>query len=397
MLHHFQETHGRLREWHRSMAAMPREAQDLEICNIFGGGCCSRVEVGRKTARSTSTTQTTSISAEAGEASENDTVATSVSPEPSPKRKACGSKMPLHQRAPPNKRSASSPGSSCQTTSSEPTEKISKASSAASAQDMHRKPRRKYKKRARGGKRGPKVELRGIISDVGEFVCRESAKRFFRVGVSRIQRVLEGRPDRRHKGYRLPNNHAVFAPQLSVCRSFLTHVWNFWAEGLPDRFHMATRGNIDKSLAIGDVHVPLPNLDLKDHNDEPDSDEALEVQERAIAAAALHISLKDASAGGLSMEGPSLHRGPCRYLGVLRPVMLYATLSRWCAERNSNCPGFTTFLRSLKEAKPMLKFRKAAGQHASCTICAHFKKLLTTRMPPTHGTRCSRTIASTYS
>ena len=106
-----------LREWHRSMAAMPREAQYLEICNIFGGGCCSRVEVGRKTARSTSSTQTTSISAEAGEASENDTVATSVSPEPSPKRKACGSKMPLHQRAPPNKRSASSPGSSCQTTS----------------------------------------------------------------------------------------------------------------------------------------------------------------------------------------------------------------------------------------------------------------------------------------
>ena len=61
----------------------------------------------------------------------------------------------------------------------------------------------------------------------------------------------------------------------------------------------------------------------------------------------------------------------------MRPVALYATLCHWCRDRgHAPVPSFTTFLRALGQAKPYLKFRKAAGEHANCDACIAFTKLL---------------------
>ena len=76
------------------------------------------------------------------------------------------------------------------------------------------------------------------------------------------------------------------------------------------------------------------------------------------------------------LTGTSGGRAPCRYIGVIRPVALFAMLGEWCAARSLPCSGFSTLLRALVSAKKYIKFRKSAGQHANCEVCVEFKKAL---------------------
>ena len=138
--------------------------------------------------------------------------------------------------------------------------------------------------------------MQGVVTDEPGFVCVKAAQAFLGVGYKRVRRVLVGEADGRRRGNRLPNSHPVYAPSRMICKQFLSLIWNFLAEGLPDRFAVAA-----DELRHGD----------------------LETQDREIAASALHIFLKEASARHTGLEGPALGRGPCRFLGVVPACELY--------------------------------------------------------------------------
>ncbi len=170
---------------------------------------------------------------------------------------------------------------------------------------------------------------------------------------------------------RLDHDHPVFAPQAAACLRFLNHCWHLFAEGLPDRFSMAKHDGCSKSLTLGTSDNPKPTrLEL-----ESDAEDSGEEDERSISALALHIQTAQ-EAGAQGLRGPALGNAPCRYIGVIRPVMLFHLLGEWCSSRGLECPGFSTFLRVLWKARPWIKLRKCAGQHANCEACVYFKTAL---------------------
>ena len=185
---------------------------------------------------------------------------------------------------------------------------------------------------------------------------------FVRHDAQEVTRQLE---DRRHKG-----NHAKHQrPQLTVCLRFLWSKYQFDAEGMPDKWHFDTAAN---ALALSDRKIMLPSRL---------TEESVEEEEcRAIAQAALYAVLADAPSS-IATVGPNVHPGPRRYLGVMKPVHLYLMFLAWYKSRSlgvstNKAPSFSVFLRALESAKPWLKFRKSAGQHANCDVCVHYKQEL---------------------
>jgi hypothetical protein len=241
----------------------------------------------------------------------------------------------------------------------------------------------KYNPRLRGGKACRSIDLTNVIFPAGApNVCRRSALHFLGLGEARVRRICNGRPDGRTRGHRLPNSHPIFAPRWQTCVAFLNHIWHFFAEGLPNRFSLDKSDVCRSRLTLGTAAKaaqPPGGAEGSDSEESEDDEDA----ERSISAMSLHIQ-SAGQAGMEALKGPSLGAAPRRYVGVIRPVMMFCLLGRWCAERELTCPGFTTFLKALHEAKPYLKFRKAAGEHANCEMCVHFKKLIK------HRLSCSR-------
>lgn len=223
-----------------------------------------------------------------------------------------------------------------------------------------------YRKRLRLGKASRTIDLTNLIFPPGTpKVCRRSSLHFLGLSEQRIHRVCNGIPDGRTRGHRLPNSHPAFAPQLTTCMRFLNYCWHFFCEGLPDKF------SIDKGDGCAPESGCLTHLEL-----ESDSEDSGEEDERSISALALHIHSAE-EAGTEALMGPTgSRRVPCRYIGVIRPVTLFHLLGKWCGARNLTCPGFSTLLRALLDAKSFIKFRKGAGQHANCEVCVFFKKAL---------------------
>ena len=105
-------------------------------------------------------------------------------------------------------------------------------------------------------------------------------------------------------------------------------------------------------------------------HDESDVDEADadENELRAISACSLRcFSLLQPSEKVL--QGPGVGPGPRRYLGVVKPYMLYQWCLKWCLEQLQPQPSFSTFMRVLHECSGWIRFRKAAGQHPTCDFC----------------------------
>lgn len=69
------------------------------------------------------------------------------------------------------------------------------------------------------------------------------------------------------------------------------------------------------------------------------------------------------------LQGPGAGPGPRRYLGVVKPMMLFAWCQKWSVERCLPIPSLCTFMRVLRECSGWLRFRKAAGQHPVCDAC----------------------------
>lgn len=154
-----------------------------------------------------------------------------------------------------------------------------------------------------------------------------------------------------------------------MCLRFLWLKYQFDAEGMPDKWHFDPAA---RSISASGRAVKLPSR-LDDAN-------AQEEESRAIAQAAMHAVLADAPSS-ISTVGPNVHPGPRRYIGVMKPIQLYLVFISWFQARGLESsvgkhPSFTTFMRALNIARPWLKFRKSAGQHANCDICVQYKNEL---------------------
>ena len=79
-----------------------------------------------------------------------------------------------------------------------------------------------------------------------------------------------------------------------------------------------------------------------------------------------------------SLTGPGAGAAPRRWLGVVKPQILFEMMLRWHKENyaGKKAPSFTTFRRALQGSKQFLAFRKSSGQHAVCDQCAWFKREL---------------------
>ncbi len=234
--------------------------------------------------------------------------------------------------------------------------------------------RRAYAQRS--GAKKPSVDLGPVLGATGLIVCQKAAQHFLGLGASKVQRVLYGLPDRRRKGSRLPHEHAQ--PMTTICKRFLWHVYQFHAEGLPDRWHLDATAS--RSLVLHDERVPLPQRPDpigSESTEEPlppllDWEQHEEDQARAIAQVSLYMNAVT-EPHNLVLFGPNVHVAPRRYIGVARPVQLYGLFQKWCEHHSCPVPCFTTFLRAFHGASSYLRFRKVAGQHANCDACARFK------------------------
>ena len=273
-----------------------------------------------------------------------------------------------------------------------------------------------------GGKnssRAPSVHLHKFIasanstSDDDGFVCLKAARFLLGIGDHRLQRVMEERPDRRcgpQPAHMVPSRQLLTCiicfeqksftgnvcfisnmfkfslgrstqPRFEVCNSFLQIKYHCDGEFLPDRFEFDTMSQfVDgqmlpserKAQAAGsDSEETLDSHDdgLKEQGDPDDQERALSAM--AIGAITLNEPFRNAQVG------PGQSPGPRRYLGVVKPVVLYESMVIWCHENNHvPPPSFTTFRRALKAARPWIRFRKAAGQHGLCDHCMFFKSEL---------------------
>ena len=165
--------------------------------------------------------------------------------------------------------------------------------------------------------------------------------------------------------------------QLDVCLRFLWMKYQFDAEGMPDKWHFDAKA---RTISTSGHAVAIPSR--------LDDDNASEEEARAIAQASMHAILADSSTA-IATFGPNVHPGPRRYIGVMKPIELYMVFRNWFSCRDleiisgSKEPSFCTFLRALQIAKPWLKFRKKAGQHANCDICVQYKTDLKKMHNPT--------------
>lgn len=227
-------------------------------------------------------------------------------------------------------------------------------------------PRGYVKRRRVDPKKGATIPGVSLGASGNFKICRKAAEFCLGVSSRRVQRVVQGLPDGRTKGNRLPNDHpSLSTGPMSTCLRFLWRKYQFDAEGLPDRFKFEHLGG-GHTLTIG----------ANEHHNvlERCTDEIKEDEERAIAACALQMVSAHEPCNAV-VVGPNTSWGPTRYLGVMKPIHLFLELDAWCKFQEVTTPSFHTLLRALDRCK-CIRFRKVVGQHPNCDICVRHKNSL---------------------
>jgi len=383
----FETNRSELRRWREEMRNLSSEMHDREVLLIFGPSLrlspslrLTRSRKRKRNSQSSTETCSTSLSQDTSEDLQQSNT--------NKKLRVCKARLSesgLDATSQSTSITASSKSSRSTSISlSEPQPRAKRNTSQPLPRPpkikRNQKPRSNYHQKKRCGRATRSIDLSNVIFPLGApKVCRRSALHFLGLGEFRVRRVCQGSPDCRTRGHRLPNSHPQFAPQWQTCVQFLHHIWHYLGEGLPHRFSIDRGDGCRSRLTLGTPQSAASEspqlLKTKSDTDSEGSDTD-EDEERAISTLALHTySLEEA--GAEALRGPGMAGGaPVRYIGVVRPVALFHTFHLWCTERGLPHPGFTTFLRVLGQAKPYLKFRKAAGQHANCDACVSFKKAL---------------------
>lgn len=194
---------------------------------------------------------------------------------------------------------------------------------------------------------------------------------------------MHGLPDRRKRQFRVKG--VVGHVQLDLCQRFLQIRYHNEGEWLPDRFDFEGLGRptlVYKEKGENRAGCEMA-LEMADSSDEDVSggcqmskDDWDEKDSRALASMAVK-AIVTSNPFHNSMTGPGVDCAPRRYLGVVKPVILFQMCRRWCDEQNyPNGPSFTTFLRALNGSRKFIAFRKSSGQHGLCDECQYFKNNL---------------------
>lgn len=145
-------------------------------------------------------------------------------------------------------------------------------------------------------------------------------------------------------------------------------------EFLPDRFDFEPMKK--SSVIIGgpeQSHQHASDSSLSDGNETCGSQRANDSSEDERVLSAMSLDK-------VIMTNPFANAtgtGVRKFLGVIKPVILYEQMNLWCQELQLlPVPSFTSFRRALRQARPWLRFRKAAGQHGLCDTCSWFKAAL---------------------
>ena len=190
--------------------------------------------------------------------------------------------------------------------------------------------------------------------------------------------VLEGRDDGRKKGKRLPQ--APQHQQLDTCMRFLQLRYHHDGESLPDKFHFDQVPELrGKSLVLTTPKdIGHPSGDNNSDSDSSVSQTQWEEQDaRNLAALSLRQLVTNTPFQN-ALVGPGSGAAPRRWLGVVKPQILFEMMLRWHKEYlpSRAPPSFSTFRRALRSSKQFLAFRKSSGQHAVCDQCVWFKREL---------------------
>lgn len=161
---------------------------------------------------------------------------------------------------------------------------------------------------------------------------------------------------------------------------FLQLRYHHDGESLPDRFHFEEVPSLQRPsflvTAVSDNKAPAAESSSDSASslsqaqwDEQDS--------RKLATLSLRQLLTDTPFNN-SLTGPGAGAAPRRWLGVVKPQILFEMMQRWHKQNSpgKTAPSFTTFQRALRQSKQFLAFRKASGQHAVCDQCTWFKREL---------------------
>ena len=109
--------------------------------------------------------------------------------------------------------------------------------------------------------------------------------------------------------------------------------------------------------------------------------EEKELDARAVQALADQAVVMDCPSRHAAVGPGTGVPGPRRYIGVLRPVLLFSMMRQWVHEHSlGNAPSWATFRRALKKARVYLSFRKSSGQHATCDHCKWHKARLRSKL-----------------
>ena len=199
--------------------------------------------------------------------------------------------------------------------------------------------------------------------------------------------VLDGRPDGRSKGTKHPT-HKKF--QLDHCTRFLQQRYHFDGESLPDKFEfdkITCKGRL--LCAPGPKQRDRLTSEMFDDSSEEGGQRDVaawkEEDARALAAMSLHNLVTSNPHHSVTM-GPGAAAAPRRWLGVMKPALMFSVFRKWCGQNNlAPVPSFTTFRRSLRLARPWIAFRKSKGQHAICDSCFWHKQELKRKSPSCIG------------
>ena len=190
--------------------------------------------------------------------------------------------------------------------------------------------------------------------------------------------VLSGQADQRKKGNRLPQapNHE----QLDTCMRFLQLRYHHDGESLPDKFHFEDEPSLHRgSFLITSVkdNQMVPAEDSSDSASSMSQAQWDEQDARKLATLSLRQLLTDTPFNN-ALTGPGAGAAPRRWLGVVKPQILFEMMLRWHKENypGKKAPSFTTFRRALQGSKQFLAFRKSSGQHAVCDQCTWYKREL---------------------
>jgi hypothetical protein len=222
----------------------------------------------------------------------------------------------------------------------------------------------------------PRREACGF-SFLGHNVCRTAGLRLMCVGISRVERVRDGRLDGRRDCPHVPGKM-----ETGVWR-FLWTLYHTVGEGMPDKF----------SFSLGDANTLVlgacktlkhrsPSASLIKREDvdamevainrdtEPDVDQ----HERAIASHAMYVVSHENPVDS-ALVGPGIFRGPLRFLPPSKRMHLYWEYRAWTQNNNLPTASFSTFLRAFGKCTNVLRIRNS-GKHAVCSTCKDFKRQL---------------------